>query len=369
MMSKSFKKMLAGMLALTMVLGMSMTALADTGTLTGSGQTESDGTFEGHVDKNVVSVMLPTVAEESDVFAFTMDPEGLIVATANQKYPDATFTGDTGVYFLTATNTYTANSAKLKVTNMGTVDVDVTLTAQATVDSTITVKDNSNFTGADAGLYLGLVIDGTVSAGDAVATLAVNSTEDGDASKTVVGLKGRDANYEVSVSGNDYVYAKKDGVSATAWNSFTFGLTGACDKNANWEDVSTENTSVTVTWAYAKADAANAASMLRENAVSQAAPSIDAASYAMRAQTPVVISVDLGAGDLAATKATSCTINGIEILDEEDTYATYENGKITIKADTVDYLLSLNLESSDCVITFNDTNTTEIEFTLVTAAN
>ncbi|MCI8640094.1 MAG: hypothetical protein HFG41_13400 [Coprococcus sp.] len=54
--SKKFNKLLAG----TMVLGMSATAFAAEGDPAGTGNTTGTGEFEGHVDKNVLSVQLPT---------------------------------------------------------------------------------------------------------------------------------------------------------------------------------------------------------------------------------------------------------------------------------------------------------------------
>lgn len=354
MRSKSFKKMLAGTLALTMVLGASVTALAQTGDPTGSGSTTSDGTFEGHVDKDVIAVKLPTVAADSDTFAFTMDPEGLIVATANEKYPDATFEGDTGVYFLSDTNTYTADSAKLKVTNVGTVDVDVTLTAYATVDTGITVATDAEFDGSAAEVYLGLVVDGTVS-GNGVNEVVVGA-DSSHAGTVVAGLKGRDANYEITVSGNDYVFAQKDGVADTAWNSFEFGLTGACDKNADWGNVATTNTSVTVTWAYAKAT--NDTNMLDENATNSVAPSVTVASVNMAAGTAAEIPVSLGSGDDAAESVSSVTMmiggNAIDLLASNK--VSYADNKISVAAGTVDWLIGEGADVELTVTFDNDTS-------------
>ncbi len=293
-----------------MVLGMSTNAFAAN---TGSGDTTSNGTFEGHVDKKVIEVMLPTVAVTSDTFAFTMDPEGLIEATTHAKYPDASFTGDTGVYFLSDTNTYTKDSKKLKVTNMGIADVDVTLTAQATVGATgveVVANSGAAFDGASPNLYLGIVVDGTVSDSDAAVPETAVTDENGSAASVIVGLQGRDENYQISVSGNDYVYAKKSGIADTGWNSFEFGLTGACDKTADWSNVQTTGSTVKVTWAYAEAVSGNANKMLKENATdapANEAPSISDVTYT-KGSGDLSIPYSLGSGDLGAEAITDVAI-------------------------------------------------------------
>ena len=76
---QKFKRFMAVALATTMVLGSSLTAFADEPTT--SGGTDGSGTSEGHVDKEVINVVLPTVASGSTPFAYTMDPEHLIQET------------------------------------------------------------------------------------------------------------------------------------------------------------------------------------------------------------------------------------------------------------------------------------------------
>ena len=53
MQNQKFKKMLAGMLTATMVLGMEVTTFAQTGNATGTGTGTGTGSFEGHVDKDL----------------------------------------------------------------------------------------------------------------------------------------------------------------------------------------------------------------------------------------------------------------------------------------------------------------------------
>lgn len=205
MKSKTFKKALAGMLATTMVLGMSMSAFAQTGTATGSGGGTGSGSFEGHVDKDVVAVTLPT-DNDTTTFAYKMDPEGLIAATNNAKYSDATFEEGANVYFQSAPNTWTKDSKKLKVTNKGTVDVDVTVTAKTDANSNVAMSTTKTFgeSDTDAKLYLGLQVANQPE-------VAVDTTD--TAGKVAVGLRGNDANYEITaIEGGGYGYTAKTGV-------------------------------------------------------------------------------------------------------------------------------------------------------------
>ena len=109
---RKMKKGMVVALTATMVLGSTLTAFAsDAGTTTPvtSGSTSGAGTSEGHVDKEVVNMVLPTIASGSSPFAYTMDPERLIQETNGAKYEDFTFPAkesDKGVYFLTGDKTH-----------------------------------------------------------------------------------------------------------------------------------------------------------------------------------------------------------------------------------------------------------------------
>ena len=108
---QKFKRAMAITLAAMMVIGSSVTAFAadDGHSSTGTGSSE------GHVDKHVISVTLPTVPANSTPFNYTVDPERLVTETNNARYDGTTFTDNAkrdGVYFLNTTgateDTYTA---------------------------------------------------------------------------------------------------------------------------------------------------------------------------------------------------------------------------------------------------------------------
>ena len=99
---QKFKRAMAITLAATMVIGSSVTAFAadDGHSSTGTGSNE------GHVDKHVISVTLPTVPANSTPFNYTVDPERLVPETNGVRYGSTTFTDNAkrdGVYFLNTT--------------------------------------------------------------------------------------------------------------------------------------------------------------------------------------------------------------------------------------------------------------------------
>ena len=304
--NKKFNKILAAFLAGTMVLGMSLTAFAaedgDAETSV-AGSTTGEGAFEGHVEKSVLLVQLPTVSEGDKTFAYTMDPEGLIAATEGAKDKTATFEAGATVYFLSAEKTYTSESAKLKVVNKGSVDADVTVTAETASNTNIAMAGSAVF-GEDnknAELYLGL----KVAAENAV---AVKAHADGtDPVSVTVGLKGTPGNFEVKYdeANKTYSYAAKDGVAETAWNSFEFCLTGACNPNGDYSDENLTAADVTVTWSYAERAEDSDATLLEENATTDKDASIGATGTYNKTTGVITATVDLGAGTGATTLASA----------------------------------------------------------------
>lgn len=296
------KRMLAFVLAGTMTFGMGLTAFAAETTPVTSGGGTGAGELEGHVDKSVLSVTLPTDSDTT-TFKYTIDPEGLIAETQAAKYPGTTYASDTGVYFQTSDKNYTDKSAKLKVTNVGSVDADVTVAVSVAEGSGITAMKASNgFTeGGAQELYLGLLVN--TGAAEAVTGFG----DSGKLSKTV-GLKGRPANFEVQYKDSKYVYAAKDGVADTAWNSFEFGLEGACNKKGDYSADNFAVPTVTVTWSYAAHPTTGGADMLPENATDEAGPSIATTQYNYDRTATFDIVTNFGAGEKAATAIKSVKI-------------------------------------------------------------
>lgn len=295
-MSKAkLNKVLAGMLAATMVLGMSATAFASDTT---SGSGTGAGDFEGHVNKEILAVTLPTDGDTS-TFKYIVDPEGLIAETDHAKYANATFESGSNVFFQSSTDNYTKDSAKLKVINKGSVAADVTVKAETAASDKVTMAASDTFTGTNCDLYLGL----KVADKNAVAV----QTTGGTAASVTVGLAGNEDNYETTYdSSNGYKYTVKSGTPDTAWNSFEFYLTGKCNDKGVWKDITSDKVpAVTVTWTYAQRANDSTAEMLTENATNDVAPSIATSGTYDKATGTITATVNLGLGTKVTTLKTA----------------------------------------------------------------
>jgi len=253
------KRMLALALAATLTLGCSMTALADDAN---TGNTTGTGTTEGHVEKKVTNVTLPTVT--GTPFSYTVDPEGLIGETSGGKY-NAVFpaaASDTGVYFLvgkdetdTSKDKYENTSSALEVINKSSHDIQ--LTVKAEVDSPKAtdmplVEKSAIATSSDAAIYLGLVVD---------TETAVAVSKDQAATKTVT-IAGTPANFKTAVkadkSGYEYRALTLDEYKAAnssytgtdlPWNKSTLKVEGSATKS---KAISADTTApaLKVTWSW-----------------------------------------------------------------------------------------------------------------------
>ncbi len=244
---QKMKKGIAVALTATMALGGTFTAYAaDTAT---TGSTSGSGTSEGHVEQEVLNMVLPTVDSGSTPFAYIMDPERLIQGTDGNKYAEGTVfpakDGDTGVYFLTAANTYANTSNTLQAINKSSCDVTLTVDVETTAGTKdITLATSSTPSETAAELYLGLKVGND--------TETVASTKK-TVTKTVAGSP---TNFEIAVKNGAYVYQEK--ADATTWKAMNISMTGAVSKKEIASD--TTAPTVNVTWSYAKAaDGATAA--------------------------------------------------------------------------------------------------------------
>ncbi len=145
---KGYKKILAGVLATSMVMGSSVVVLAD------EGRTKGTGEMEGSVVQEFFSVVLPTVADNDDTFNYVMDPLQLIQETTNKKYDGYEFTTGQRVYFYNGVNAaskkmqYSNTSKKLKVENKSSSSVDLTVTLKVSNVDGITLTGDDTFGGS-----------------------------------------------------------------------------------------------------------------------------------------------------------------------------------------------------------------------------
>lgn len=328
MQRKKLARFTAVALAAIMTLGCAVTSLASNATPATSGSLSGNGTNEGHLNREVVDVMLPTVSEGSTMFAYTMDLERLIQETDGAKYGSATFPAedvDTGVYFNVSGN-YANTSDALKVTNRSSVSINLTVDVEVSEEATdVALVSSNSFTGDDAQLYLALKI-GT----DETPIVA------GEKVSNTVSIDGIPSNFEVAVVSGDYVYQPI--ASPAAWKTASFCLTGAASE-ASAEGLTAPT--LTVTWRYEDpSGAAGTANVLRSNGTAYLAlKGVGNASFETNATSVVVNGVDVSekasliygyvavkASDLSAagiSVATGSTLNVKYTVDGTQYTASY----------------------------------------------
>lgn len=394
------KKLVAVTLATAMVLGSSLTALADS---SGSTGTTGTGTSFEHLDQKKLNVVFPTIETGDTPFAYIMDSERLITA-ANGKYNGANVTlpasNDTGVYFLTgsteATKTYTKKSEKpddadddkwtaagntlteeaynelgdanvkafyeettsgggstyantstaLTVTNKSSHKVKISATATASVESgktMVALADSATIAESTTPkLYLGITVGSETKA-------ITNATTGVTAEAEVAGVP---SNFEVnSTSDGKFEYKVKADAVDSSWQTTTISMTGACNSVTNVGDVVAPT--IAVTWTYTDPEATPAA----------AAPSIATTTYNFVANTPIEVTASLGSGNLAAEN-----IVGVEKPDGNalaTSNYTISGSKVTFNATWVN-TVSGRLNDGESVkykVVFDDSATTKIELT------
>lgn len=238
-----YKKILAGILATTMVAGSSFTVFADQ-----SGSTSGVGSLDIVEKSKVFKVVLPTVPEGGDTrFDYILDPTSVITKTDAAKYDGATFASGKTVYFKnapaseTAKASYSENSDKLTITNKSTVDVDVTVEASVSAVSGITMVSSGTFGGdsdTTASLYLALV--------DAEATPNTSAITTAQAAKLTKTIAGNETAYEPKYIDGKYVMVEKE--NPGTYNEYSFGLTGACNPKGVWTGLTDNPPVVDLVW-------------------------------------------------------------------------------------------------------------------------
>lgn len=232
------RRVMAGTLAATLVLGSSMMVFAEdqTGSATGT------GTSAGHVDKEVLTVTLPLDASVANVFDYRIDPER-VITMANGALTDGTTTvtpNADGVYFQNASG-YSSSSDAVSFEGKNSVAVDVSVAAEVTAgtegkDITL-VADDAALTAATTPALLMKLTVGTD-------TKAI--TSEGATAKAK--LDGVPDNFEVKVESGAYKYVAK--TNASGWKTTTVQLSG----KTNNMDVPADMTApkIKLTWTVSK---------------------------------------------------------------------------------------------------------------------
>ena len=300
-MKKTLKKLMVFSMTGAMMLAPMSAMAADSTTTSPAGSSaQGTGNLEGYVNKDVFSVQLPTITDQT-IFNFTLDPQKLLNSTGGKTgAPDKDkYEVGSTLFFKQTDDKYKNTSQTLTAINTGTNKVNVTLSATASNLGNLKLSDTEAMSGTDTSIYLALTQTG---ADDANSDAALK--EDTGASLTG-SLKGVnkdlfETKYNASLPGN-YEFVLKDGV--------------------DWSTVDTTSTQPTVDVKWTLTDG------------NITGPSVQTTATFTKG-TALEIPVTLGNGDTAATKATVTYC-----ATETGTYRSipsifyYKNGNIVVSAD------------------------------------
>ena len=314
----NLRKLMVGTLAVTMVLGSSMTVFAEeqTGNATGT------GTSVGHLDKEVLTVTLPTGTDNT--FDYYVDPERVIDLAGHLTDNTAVTKNADGVYFKNKDNTFSSSSDAVEFVGKNSVDVDVSVKAEVNAtagDKAIAlVKDDAALTEATTPALLMNLTVGTE-------TKAI--TSEGATAKAEI--KGVPDNFEVKVEGGAYKYTAKADADASSWKKTTVQLSG----KTNQKDVTSDMTApqIKLTWTIGKH-----------------VDSYASASTMSASSNSVTLSLPDG---VTLSKAEITHADGTNAIALSNQY-TLNGSVLTVPADNITAWLGLNPAYTKLVLTFSD---------------
>lgn len=327
------RRIMAGTLAATMIVGSSITVFADdaqTGTATGS------GTSVGHIDKEVTTVTLPTDSSVANIFNYHVDPERVIDLAGKLKDDTSVTKNEDGVYFKN-TDGYSSSSDAVEFEGKNSVAVDVSVKAEVTAsaggkDITLVADDSALAAATTPALLMNLKVGSE--------TKAITSATEGTTAKAK--LEGVPDNFEVGVESNAYKYAAKTG--ATGWKKTTVQLSGKTNKM----DVAADMTapSIKLTWTIAK-------SVLSTSEISAANNSVTLNLPASTTLSKIELAYADGSGAIALSEGSQYTVSG----------TTY-----TFSANDIPAWLGMNPAYSKLIFTFSDNTSESINIVAASAA-
>ena len=194
------------------------------------------------IKEEIISVDLPTVGDESP-FDFYIDPQGLLYDTGAVRHGGGVV--EEGAYLLFHNNSdgeydFSRNSDRLSVTNRSTVPINVKITAMISNLGELRMDQDGKFDGEDdPAIYLAVVDD---EGNECVLS------EDGETSVEIelerAPSEAYTYRYDESTDSYEYVYQGNEDIS---FDSYSFGLRGECNANADWDGIRAYPR-VTVTW-------------------------------------------------------------------------------------------------------------------------
>lgn len=232
-----------GLIFATTIITMMALPFTQTSVMAMEGGTEAIGSVMlPTIKEQIISVDLPTVGDESP-FDFYIDPQGLLYDTGAVRHGGGVV--EEGAYLLFHNHDdsdydFSRYSDRLSVTNRSTVPVNVKITARISDLGDLRMDQDGNFDGEDdAAIYLAIVDD---EGNEQVLS------EDGEVSVEIelsrAPSEAYTYRYDESSDSYEYVYQEGEGIS---FDSYSFGLRGECNANADWRGISAYPR-VMVTW-------------------------------------------------------------------------------------------------------------------------
>lgn len=309
-MRKDIKKIVAGILSATMLLGTSAMAFADN--LTSGGTTSDPSKVEGFVDTDVFNVVVPT-NPAADTFKFIIDPQQLISKTDAAAYGGKTaddFESGATVYFLNSgagnlmsdasgsgTYDYSHISNKLAIVNKSTMAVSVSL--EATITSAGDIGYSSDNTFASDGTAANICLK-LVNAEDAANGVAI---VDGSATSTAMLSGAPDDAYEYFYS-DGYSYELTSDAKAPSYDGFAemkFYVEGWANPNGDFSEVTDATPVLNVVWSVTAGESVEAGNYWdEENNCYWVGDSEDPENQGFTTTATAITSAKLGSTDIKA---------------------------------------------------------------------
>ena len=194
--------------------------------------------------EDVVSISLPVIGEsETSVFDFILDPQGLLYETDAVRYGGGRVEEGATLLFHNEDGEYdfSKHSDWLTVTNRSTVPVRVTVSAQLTDFGEIGSVESDDFgESTEPEVYLAIEDDrGNILPLSVDEPVTLNLEMASAPENTYV--------FRLDEENHTYQYEMGTDPSMVDFDTYSFGLIGACNTNAEWQNISV-HPMITVTW-------------------------------------------------------------------------------------------------------------------------